>query len=174
MRRLHIYDFDETLVKTMATVRVMGGESVKKLTPAQFAAYQPSPGDAFDFAEFDAIIHDAHPIEVNLQLLRDSLSNPSIKTTILTARGLAFPVRQYLRERFGIEAYVVALADGNPNKKAEYVESELKKGYSEVLFVDDSIHNVKAVRRLQKHYPAATIKVIHTLESSKLDPKHIL
>ena len=49
--------------------------------------------------------------------------------------------------------YVVALGDANPQKKADWIESQIKKGYDDILFLDDSPKNVSAVKKLKQKYP---------------------
>ena len=48
--------------------------------------------------------------------------------------------------------YVVALGDANPQKKADWIESQIKKGYDDILFLDDSPKNVSAVKKLKQKY----------------------
>ena len=37
------------------------------------------------------------------------LNNPNKKVTILTARKLAYPIRKFFKDEFGMDVYVVAL-----------------------------------------------------------------
>ena len=43
-KRLRIFDFDDTLVKTDSYVYVTNGESQLKLTPGQYAIYDEKKG----------------------------------------------------------------------------------------------------------------------------------
>jgi hypothetical protein len=52
---------------------------------------------------------------------------------------------------------VIALGSADPQKKAEYVENEIKKGYTTIYFMDDSHKNVRAVKALQRKYPQIMI-----------------
>lgn len=178
-RKLRVYDFDETLAKTKANVYVRNGGQTKTLTPAEFAVYTPKSGDVFNFSEFNAIIKSASPIHSNVELLKQSASDPNTKTTILTARMLAYPVKRYLKKEYGLDIYVVAVGDANPQKKADYIEKEIKKGYIDIIFIDDSIKNVKAVEALKSKYPEVSLQVTHTtdheevLESLQHDKKRL-
>ena len=49
--------------------------------------------------------------------------------------------------------YVVALGDSNPQKKADWIQSQIQKGYNDILFLDDSPKNVKVVKKLKQKYP---------------------
>ena len=99
-------------------------------------------------------------IEKNFKLLLKMLKNPQKKVTILTARKLAFPIRKYFKDQFGIEVDVVALGSSNPKDKSDWIEKHIKQGYDNIAFMDDSSKNVDAVASLQKKYPNAKIKSV--------------
>jgi len=77
----------------------------------------------------------------------------SRRLTILTARATYKPVRQFLKDVGFDDVYVIALGDSNPQKKADWIESQIKKGYNDILFLDDSPKNVKVVKKLKQKYP---------------------
>ena len=54
-KRLRIFDFDDTLVKTDSYVYVNNGDSKIKLTPGQYAVYNEKDGDQFDFSDFKKV-----------------------------------------------------------------------------------------------------------------------
>ena len=70
---------------------------------------------------------------------------------------------------FGLEVYVIALGDANPQKKADYIEKEIKRGYNDIVFIDDSIKNVNAVSKLKEKYPEVQLQVIHTTEAEHIN-----
>jgi hypothetical protein len=168
-KKLRVFDFDDTLVKVKANITVKNNESEKTLTPAEFAVYEPKPGDVFNFKEFNAMIKAGTPINKNIDLLKVAASDRTTKTTILTARMLGFPPKNYLKKKFGLDVYVVALGDANPQKKADWIEKQILKGYNDILFVDDSIKNIQAVDKLKQKYPTITLKTVHTTEAHKID-----
>ena len=45
------------------------------------------------------------------------------------------------------------LAQFRREKKADYIENEIKKGYSTIYFMDDSPKNIRAVDALKRKYP---------------------
>ncbi len=53
-KSIHLFDLDDTLIRTEARVLVRGGEGsvLRALSPAQFTAYQAAPGETLDFHEF--------------------------------------------------------------------------------------------------------------------------
>ena len=100
--------------------------------------------------------------------MKQAAADPTIKTTILTARMLAYPVKRYLKNNFNLDIYVVALGDSNPQKKADYIEKEIKRGYTDIVFIDDSYKNVAAVTKLKDKYPSIQLEVIHTTEAEHI------
>jgi late competence protein required for DNA uptake (superfamily II DNA/RNA helicase) len=92
------------------------------------------------------------------------LTNPEKKVTILTARKLAFPIRYWFKKELGLDVYVVALGNNDPKAKSDWIEQHIKKGYTDIAFMDDSIKNVKAVGSLQQKYPEAKIKSVLAVE----------
>lgn len=157
-KTLHVYDFDDTLAKSEAYiyVRKKDGNNIT-LTPEEFAAYDEQPGDEFDFSDFNRMLRNARPIRRNVKMIQKSLADPNVKTTILTARAIAFPIRHYFKTTFGVEPYVVAVGSSDPMKKANWIEKHLQKGYSNVFFTDDSLKNLAAVDKLKDKYPEANI-----------------
>ena len=77
----------------------------------------------------------------------------SRRLTILTARAAYKPVRKFLKDVGFNDVYVVALGDANPQRKADWIQSQIQKGYDDILFLDDSPKNVKAVKNLKRKYP---------------------
>ena len=158
-RVLSVFDFDDTIAKSDAWIYVtMGGKAIKKLDPAQFAVYNPKPGEAFDFKDFDRPLQNPRLIKKNAQLLRKQLEKAqkaargNRRVTILTARRLGAPVTSFLKS-VGIDAYVVPLGSADPQLKADWIESQIKKGYDTVYFMDDSNKNIAAVNNMLIRYP---------------------
>ena len=84
--------------------------------------------------------------------------------TILTARRLGAPINHFFKT-IGIRPYIVPLGDADPKKKADYIEAEIKKGYSPIYFMDDSKKNIDAVNKLKKKYPE--VKLVTKLVKAK-------
>ena len=175
-KRLRVFDFDDTLAKMNATIYVKHRDgSNTELNPAQFAVYEPMPGDDFDFSEFDRIIKSANPIQKNVDALKRAMQDAGAKTTILTARRVAYPVKRYLEREHGLKnIYVVALGSSDPMDKARWIEKQIQKGYDDIEFIDDSPKNVKAVNSLQQQYPdvALTAQLVEGYMDPKTAEKH--
>lgn len=154
MKNLFIFDFDDTLAHSEIPVyvKMKDGQTIK-LTSHEFAKHQLDQGDFYDFSEFNKIIRSATPIEKHVELLKNALSRRTNKVTILTARSLAYPVKYWLKSMLGLDVYVVAVGGSNPALKRDYIEKEIKKGYKNIFFIDDSVPNIMAVDSLKEKYP---------------------
>ena len=159
-KKLRIFDFDDTLVKTTSFIYVTHKDGKKaKLSPGQYAVYTPKQGDVFDYKDFDRV-HKPEEIIGYTKLLKRFLSSEGERrVTILTARGAYKPVKDYLKDIGASGVYVVALGDSDPQKKAKYIEDQIKKGYDDVFFIDDSAKNVAAVQQLEKKYPEVKFRI---------------
>lgn len=159
-KKLRIFDLDDTLIRTKSSVYVKSEDGkVRKLTPGEYALYEPKAGDKFDFSEFNKIIQ---PQEIKgiTNLLRKIVSKEGErKVVILTARGSYQPIKDYLKDIGFDGIYVVALGDGDPQKKADWIEEKIKTGYNDIFFIDDSHKNVAAVGALKKKYPNIKLRV---------------
>jgi len=152
-KKLRVFDFDDTLVKSNSKVFLIRKGKKKEMTPGEFAIYKQKPGDEFDFSEFDKVI-EPKQIKSMFKVFKNIYkASGSRRLTILTARATYKPVRQFLKDVGFDDVYVIALGDSNPQKKADWIESQIKKGYNDILFLDDSPKNVKVVKKLKQKYP---------------------
>jgi len=160
VKKLRIFDFDDTLAHIDAKIYITHSDGSKEsLTPAEYAVYESKPGDTFNFKEFSSIIKKASPIKSNIDLLIKSFNTPNVKTTILTARLLGYPVVKYLKDEYGIRPYVVGLGSSDPEKKREWIEQQIEKGYNDIKFMDDSAKNINAVSKLKEKYPNVKLEL---------------
>jgi predicted DNA-binding antitoxin AbrB/MazE fold protein len=162
IKKLRVFDFDDTLVKTHSFIYIKHGDGKKsKLTPGEYAVYEPKSDDQFDFSDFEQVKQPQEIKGVTKLLKTVAKSEGERKVVILTARSAYKPVKDYLKD-IGLEGiYVVALADADPQKKADWIEDKIKKGYNDVFFIDDSHKNVTAVGKLKEKYPNIKMKVQH-------------
>ena len=152
-KKLRVFDFDDTLVKSNSKVYVTNKGKRKTLTPGQFAIYKKKSGDEFDFSDFDKVI-EPKQIKSMFKVFNNIYkASGSRRLTILTARAAYKPVRKFLKDVGFNDVYVVALGDSNPQKKADWIKSQIQKGYNDILFLDDSPKNVKVVKKLKQKYP---------------------
>jgi len=156
VKKLSVFDFDDTLVSTTANVYITH-KNGKKLTlsPAEYAVYKPKLGDEFDFHEFDGPLKEPKVIKKNFDLFIQVLKKSALgrRTSILTARAAHKPIQNFFKQ-FGITGLeIVALGSSDPQLKADWIESQIKKGYNDIRFMDDSSKNIVAVKKMAKNYP---------------------
>jgi FMN phosphatase YigB (HAD superfamily) len=159
-KKLRIFDFDDTLVKTNSFIYVTHRNGMKtKLSPGQYAKYDTRDGDEFDFKDFQQI-KKPELIKGYVELLRRMVSSGgSREVYILTARAAERPVSQFIKD-LGISGVkVIALGDNNPEKKADWIEDRVKEGYDDIFFVDDSEKNIAAVKKRLRDYPNVKQKI---------------
>ena len=92
--------------------------------------------------------------------MKKQLKTAGRKVTILTARRLKAPINHFFKT-IGINPYVVPLGSNDPQKKADWIEAEILKGYDPIYFMDDSRKNIRAVNKLKKKYP--DVKIVTSL-----------
>ncbi len=169
--KLRVFDFDDTIVKTKSHIYIKHKDNKEsKLTPGEYAIYEPKEGDVFDFSDFESV---KRPQEIKgvTRLLKNIMRVGGSDVVILTARSAYKPVKDYLKD-IGLEGiYVVALADADPKKKADWIESKIKSGVNDVFFIDDSHKNIEAVKGLSKKYPNISLKVRHVQHDIPAAPK---
>ncbi len=175
---LHVYDFDDTIAQVKSNIKAVitspnDPDFFQELNiastefPEKSKELETRLGHldiTYDFKEFEKQIGDAIVNSKVVNKLKDSLSRPDIKTTILTARSIGHPVTRYLRQELGLDAYVVPLGMQVGGKvrgidKANWIEDHIKKGYQTIYFIDDSEENRTAVSALKDKYPDIRLKV---------------
>lgn len=165
-KKLRVFDFDDTLVKTQSHIYVTHKDGKKSvLTPGQYAVYKERPGDQFDYSDFQQV-KNPQIIKGYVELLKRMLPDAKRGVYILTARAAYKPVYDFIRD-LGIRGvYVVALGDNNPESKADWIEAKIKdEGFDDVYFVDDSLKNVDAVRKRLSNYTNIKKRVQHVKHS---------
>ena len=171
-KKLRVFDFDDTLVKTNSFIYIKHGDGKEsKLTPGEYAVYEVKPEDQFDFSDFQKVTQPQEIKGVTKILKRIVAAEGERKIVILTARAAYKPIKDYLKD-IGLEGiYVVALADADPQKKADWIEDKIKAGANDVFFIDDSHKNIQAVKGLSKKYPNISLKVRHVQHDIPKAPK---
>lgn len=173
-KKLRVFDFDDTLVQTNSNIYITHKDGKKsKLTPGEYAIYEPKNGDEFDFSDFEKVKQPQEVKGVTELLKRIVRAEGERKIVILTARASYKPVKDYLEDIGLRDIYVVALADSDPQKKADWIEQKIREGYNDVFFIDDSHKNVQAVKSLEKKYPNIKLQVRHVQHNIPKPPKEI-
>lgn len=168
IKRLTVYDFDETLVITKSMVHVTNSSSGKKtdLTPGEYAVYKPKTDDVFDYSDFEDVMDAEEIKKVTNGLRKVAKAMSGHDVFILTARGVDKPIEIYLKE-IGINTNkirIIALGDSNPQKKADWIEEMIDKhNYNDIYFIDDSIKNVRVVKKMLQTKKDIKFKVRHNI-----------
>ena len=152
-KKLRIFDFDDTLVKTKSFIYVnQKNGKRKKLTPGQYAVYVPKEGDEFDFSDFKEVKEPTEIRYITKKLRAAVKKSGGDGVYILTARAVFPPIQQYLKDiGLGRKVKVIALSSGYPDSKAEWIEHMIdEKDYDDIYFADDSPKNIKAVQKMLK------------------------
>lgn len=167
-KKLRIFDFDDTLVKTGSIIHVTNssGENFD-LTPGEFAIYTAQSGDTFDFSDFSKLVNPKE-IKWTVQILRDIISSGG-EVVILTARNAPAPVHEFLKLSGLPPLEVIALGDSNPLKKSDYIKNRIENdGFDLVEFFDDSYKNIIAVESLKPLFPGVVIKTKHIVHRTEI------
>ena len=162
--KLRVFDFDDTLVKTDAKVKVTYPDgNVEELTPGEYAVHDIDEENDYDFGEFDrSSLINPREIEKVTNVLRNVINAPGDREiAILTARA---PESQGAIEDFldqiGIDPGaidIVLLGSSDPHAKANWIENKIVDGVTDVLFLDDAGKNVDAIKQLTVDHPDVKI-----------------
>lgn len=159
-RKLRIFDFDDTLAKTDSYIYVQKADGTElTLDPGEYAVYKEQPGDKFDFRDFNKMLRNPRAIKKNMDLIKRALRDPENRVTVLTARALGYPMKHFFKTQHGIDPYIVPVAGADPRLKVKFIEDHIKRGYTDIFFLDDSPKNVAAVKRLKTKYPNIKLDV---------------
>lgn len=151
-KKLRIFDFDDTLVKTTSFIYITHSDGKKsKLTPGQYAIYNERPGDVYDFRDFESVKNPEEITKITNVLRNIIRVSGGDGVYILTARAAYEPIKKYLKD-IGINSnkvIVVALGSNNPKDKADWIEDKIDNdGYDDIYFADDSEKNVEAAKQM--------------------------
>ena len=151
MSTLHIFDFDDTLVRADDKIRITHADGASEsLSSEEFAKYVEQPGDQYDFSDFDQYPTNPTIVENVFAELRAAiaLDGPG-SVVILTARSNTKPVIEFLKDNDIEGIAIVGTASDNPMRKAQYVLDRVKNGdYKEVRVFEDNARNIRTIRKV--------------------------
>ena len=155
VKKLKIFDFDDTLVKSDSKVYVIKENGkIFSLSTLEYANYKLKPGEKFDFSEFKKVDDNAKIIDKQFEFFKNALQSNE-EVVILTARMESNAVSDYLKNNFNIDIPVIS---SGMESKASWVESQIKNGYTDIFFMDDAIEHINDVNMLKFKYPNVRIK----------------
>jgi len=91
-RSIHVFDLDDTLIRTSAKVRVLAadGAEARALTPAEFTTHVLGEGEGYDFRDFGnvSILAKGEPVGYTRKIIEALLRHGTRSDfAVLTARG---------------------------------------------------------------------------------------
>lgn len=173
---LTIFDIDDTLMRTTATVVVKKSDGTEQtLSSAEFNNYKLQPGESFDFGQFkDAKLFRAtsRPIENLWRTAQETLANIghrlNSRVVIVTARGDMDDKNEFLKafEDHGLDmSKIHVFRAGNLDKgssaenKKVIIRKLLKNGqFDQVRLFDDHLANLHAFLTLKQEFPDITFE----------------
>ena len=151
MKTLHIFDFDDTLVRSDSGVIVNRADGkTERMSSSDYKGYVPEEGDELDFSEFDENLTDPEIVEEVFAELNAAvaLDGPS-SVVILTARANPAPVEHFLSDNSVAGVTVVAVGSSSPFAKAKYIMNRLKaEDFDEVVVFEDNVKNIRTIRKV--------------------------
>ena len=151
MATLHIFDFDDTLIRADDMIRITHPDgSQEALSSSEYAKYQPAGGEEFDFSDFDHYPVNPRIIEEVFAELRAAIALDGPESVvILTARNNPEPVGQFLNNNNVPRIEVHATGDPDPMAKARYVMDRVMNGdFDEVRVFEDNVKNIRTIRKV--------------------------
>jgi hydroxymethylpyrimidine pyrophosphatase-like HAD family hydrolase len=168
-----IFDLDDTLVKTDAKIKVYHKETddlLHALTPEQYNYFNNLHGHTLDFDDFnDLQILLAGDLMIdNVKILLAHSKHHPIG--IITARSHLNSVLEFIYEkRLPIEENLVFVVNdensgffGNvAERKKQAFERLIGLGYTDFIYYDDNLDNLKSAKSLEEDYANIKIELHH-------------
>jgi hypothetical protein len=152
MNTLHIFDFDDTLVRSDSKVRVKDSlGNIKELSSEEYASYKEKPDEHLDFSDFDTYPKNPEIIEPVFAHLRAAIAlSGSENTVILTARSNPGPVKLFLSLNKIPDIHVEAVGSSDPMAKALYILDRLRldQNIQEVRVFEDNVRNIRTIQKV--------------------------
>jgi len=171
---LYAFDLDDTLITSKSDIIVNNPErGTFRLTPAEYAIYEPGPNDEFDFSEFAQLINP-RVIKDNFnkfsQILKRTSDIPNAQTIILTARQpeVAGDLEEFLDKKNLPMVRLHAVSSSDPNDKLKVIQDYINQGFNKIRFYDDSPKNISIVKSIKVPGVEISTKLIknnHTPDS---------
>ena len=160
-----VFDLDDTLVITDAKIKVCDKQSGKcfSLTPEEFNEYEKNPHHELDFTDFSdlEIMKAGRLIEYYLNIFKKAYKEGTA-VGIVTARDDREMIYTWLREHVGFRIdkdLIFAISDNVhgfkgsiADRKKQAFETYINMGYTDFVFYDDDVANLKLVKSLEKEH----------------------
>lgn len=192
LKKLRVFDMDDTLLTTNSRVRLTTPEGTKFLTPKEYNEYTPKDGEYYGedaYIEF-GVLTEPKEIEYTspifskiLRALHEDSSNR--KLMILTSRSgkpsFVNSLKNWLSkyaDKIGVNQQTVdqieirGIGSSKPEDKAAVIKDEIiNNGFMDVVFFDDAEGNVKAVKQVERDLKAEDPQAYANLH---IEARHII
>lgn len=171
-----MFDFDDTLVTTGSRVFVTGIDGVRRrMSTHEYATHVRSPGESFDYSEFERLIRPRPIRRINLIMHGARLVCGPDRVVGLSARTTSAPIEEFLAMNNTPDILAVALASADPSDKARWLEDRVSSGdVDSVEFFDDSPANVSAVEEMAARLKGVSVKTTLVRALPGCDVEHRL
>ena len=148
---LFIFDFDDTLAITDSRVRVVRDGQDIWMTSREFADFPVTSSDTIDFGDFSRV--SGTLIKDTVDLMQQAIIDGA-DVHIVTARGIAEPVKNFLELELGSAPPISATA-GSAGK-VPWLEQRLMSGnYERVVVYEDCEKNIRALKATVENFNAS-------------------
>ena len=148
---LFIFDFDDTLAITDSRVRVVrDGEDIW-MTSREFANFPVTSSDTIDFGDFSRV--SGTLIKATIDLMQQAILDGA-DVHIVTARGIAEPVRKFLELEIG-NAPPISATSGSAGKVPWLENKLMSKNYERVVVYEDCEKNIRALKSTVENFNAS-------------------
>ena len=176
---LTVFDIDDTLFHTFATVKIVkDNKIIKSLTNQEYNVYKLKAGEIFDFGEFasaDTFRKTSKPITRMLNKAKAIIKNAEAagsKVIIMTARANFDDKKTFLQtfKDHGLNINNVYIeragnlgAKNSSAKNKRFLFHKYLRGgkFARVRFFDDAISNIIMFKSLEKQYPRTSFEAYH-------------
>lgn len=176
MKKLVIFDLDDTLISSDAKIHVYdkSRHELETLTPAQFNHHKMNKNHFYDFNEFDdaKILNRSRIYSQTFNVMRRYLRMGE-DVCILTARESHSLIFNFFKNHgCNIDKtliFVVGSVNGEysgsvPERKQQVLKELILRGYTNIRIYDDNIDNLEAMKKLETE--DVKIKTIHVLHEA--------
>lgn len=171
IKKLRVFDMDDTILTTNSRVRLTTPEGVKMLTPKEYNEYTPKQGEYYgpDAYEEFGVLTEPKEVEYTAPIfskILKALHEDSVnrKLMILTSRSgkasFVNSLKSWLSkyaDKIGVNQQTVdqieikGIGSSKPEDKASVIRDEIvNNGFMDVMFFDDAQGNVKAVKEVER------------------------
>lgn len=168
-----IFDFDNTLVKTEAIIKITKIETgeIFEIHSDQYELYENDPTVIIDLEHFENV-SDYKIISDTFNKLQENHTN-QIDTYIVSARHSPLQIHKFCKDNNFINTKVstlsIRIGDNNGFHKANHIRELIKQNnYSKLSFYDDRIDCVSEVKKLANEFTNISIDVYRIIDSKEI------